>query len=122
MSGELLNEAYVDPVKLANEAKEIMVSERTLRVDAFNKWYQKFMQEVDKPRVKEKLDLLPFDYKALSIQTLIPEWFVEVPNAEIAKQQVIEANKKIDMINEIFNELNKEGVEKLKAFKELFER
>lgn len=113
MSGQ-----YVDPVAIRNRARETFVAKRTMQEQKFNMWYAALLK-----CPKEKvLDKIPFDYHSMSLQTLIPEWYAEVPNVEVCTQQLQAANEKIDAVNKIIDSINREGLELLNEYNELYSR
>jgi hypothetical protein len=109
---------YVDVTALRNKARESFISKRTIQEQQFDKWY-KGLLACPKEKV---LDKIPFDYTTLSLRTLVPEWYVEVPNQEICDQQIAEANAKIDIINKIISDINGDGVRLLEEYNALYSR
>lgn len=110
--------AHEDPVLLRNQVRDIFISRRSIEEQKVNKWVKELLS-CPKERV---LDRIPFNLEGLSLQTLVPEWYVDKPNKEICTQQLVEARAKIDQINQIIYELNKEGIEENKEYKALYER
>lgn len=107
---------HADPAALLRESKEILIRQRTIREQQFNNWYHNNLMKCP----ESVLSRIPFDYKNWTLQTLIPEWYVEVPNEEKAKQQLDEANAKIEQINEIMRDIYKQAVAKQAEFKRLY--
>lgn len=111
MSGQ-----YLDPVQLRNKARETFISKRSVQEQNFNKWYASLLK-----CPKEKvLDKIPFDYEGMTLQSLVPEWYTEVPDPEVCKLQLEEANKKLDIINSIIDGINREGVALLEEYNKLY--
>lgn len=107
---------HADPAALLRESKEILIKQRTIREQQFNNWYNN-----DLLRCPESvLSRIPFDYRGWTLQTLIPEWYEEVPNEEKAKEQLEAANAKIEQINEIMRDIYKQAVAKQAEFKKLY--
>ena len=106
----------IDPVQLRNRAKEIFISRRTIEEQKIQRWLEDLLR-CDKEKV---LDKIPFDYTELSLQNLIPELYVEFPNPEVVKQQREEANKKLEIINDIYRQNNAEGLRLLEEYNTLY--
>ena len=107
---------HADPAALLRESKEILIRERTIREQSFNNWYNNNLLKCP----ETVLSRIPFDYKGWTLQSLIPEWYEEVPNEEIAKKQLDEANAKIDQINDIMRDIYKQALIKQAEFKKLY--
>jgi len=109
---------HEDPVVLRNQVRDIFISRRSIEEQKVNKWINELLS-CPKERV---LDRIPFSVEGMSLQTLVPEWYVDKPNKEICAQQLQAAREKIDQINQIIYEINKEGIEEIKEYKALYER
>lgn len=107
---------YVDVEKARATAKEIVISERAKEEAKFEAWHKGLL----KCPVDKVLSKIPFDYENMSLRTLIPEWYEEAPREEVCRQQQEAANEKLAVINNIINEINKEGVELLLEFNRLY--
>lgn len=102
-----LNEDHVhDVVAARNQARELFISRRAVEEQKFDAWYKSLIQ----CSKEDVLDKIPFDYTGMSIRTLIPEWYADVPDPAVCSQQVEEANKKIQEINKIIAGINREGI------------
>lgn len=118
-NGQLFDSAtgsYVDVEKARAKAKEIMVSFRAKEEAKFDAWHKNLLKCPE----DTVLSKIPFDYKDMSLRTLIPEWYEESPRADVCAQQEKEANEKLAIINGIINELNKKGAELLVEFNRLY--
>lgn len=113
MSGE-----YVDPVALRNKARETFIAKRTVQEQKFNAWYEALL----KCPQDKVLDKIPFDYHNMTLQSLVPEWYVDAPDAATCDEQLKAANEKIDIVNKIIDDLNREGVKRLEEYNELYSR
>lgn len=107
--------SYKDPIALRNKARETMIAKRAIEEQKFNTWYQ-YLCNAPEDLVLSKL---PFDYKNMTIQTEIPEWYVEVPDPKVCSEQVAKLNEKIKIVNDIYNELNEEGCRLLEEYNNL---
>ena len=106
---------HIDPVALRNRAREIFITKRSMQEQNFNTWYAALLN-CSKEKV---LDKIPFDYSDLSLQKLIPEWYVEAPRKEVCDEQLAKANAMIKQVNAIIEELNKEGLKLLEEYNTL---
>lgn len=107
---------YADPVAERNKAREAFVARRTVEEQKFQAWYQALLK-----CPKEKvLDKIPFDYADMSIQKEIPEWYAEVPRADVCEKQVAALNEKIDTVNKILYDINQEGLKLLQEYNALY--
>ncbi len=111
-----MSQGYVNPVELRNKARELFISKRSIQEQNFNKWYASLL----KCPKEQVLDKIPFDYTNMSLQSLVPEWYAEVPRAEVCTEQVARANEKIDTINQIIDSINREGVALLEEYNKLY--
>lgn len=110
--------AHEDPVLLRNQVRDIFISMRSIEEQKVSKWVRELLS-CPKERV---LDRIPFSVEGMTLQTLVPEWYVDKPDKEICNQQLQAAREKIDQINQIIYEINKEGIEENKEYKALYER
>ena len=110
------DQVYKDPVAERNNAKEIWIQRRTVEEQKFNNWYKKLL-ECPKEKV---LDKIPFDYSSMSLQSMIPEWYEEVPDPAVAHNQIVALNEKISVINGIIRELNDEGLALLREYNAMY--
>ena len=101
--------------ELVRQHREIFVQERTKQETKFNNWKAALL----KCSKEQILDKIPFEIENATFQTFIPEWYVDKPNKEIAHQQVVEFNKKIELVNSIVEEFNMKGMELLNEYKGL---
>lgn len=113
---ELSKNAVHDAVAIRDKAREIFISCRAAEEQKFAGWYASLLK-CSKERV---LDKIPFDYTNMSIRSLIPEWYKDVPDPDVCAQQVKEANDKISKINEIIADLNREGQKLLEEYNALY--
>lgn len=113
---ELNSHILKDPVAMRDKARETWIGRRTIEEQKVEKWHKALMQ-CSKERV---LDKIPFDYTDMSTRTMVPEWYVEVPNPEVCAQQVAALNEKIDQINAIIRDINAEGLEALAEYNSLY--
>lgn len=97
----------IDPAQKEKEHRERFIMERTMEEEKFDRWYRNVLLTAPKEQI---LDKIPFDYSDMSIKTMIPEWFVDKPNPEVANQQVDEFQEKLNIIMNIFYEANKESI------------
>ena len=103
---------HEDPAVLRARAREKFVAKRTLEEQRWDKWRNALINvPVDKIAAK-----LSFPLTDLTLQNLVPEWYKDLPNAQIASAQVQEANQKIAQVNQIILELNKEGIKLLEEY------
>lgn len=109
------NWQHVDANQLRNECREIFIKARTLQEQSFNKWYESLMASDE-----ELLSKIPTELKFLTLQQLVPEWYKDVPDKEIANQQVAEANEKLAKINAIIHEAHIEAIKADMEFKTAF--
>lgn len=109
---------YIDPVAARSKARETFIARRAVEEQKFNAWYAMLL----KCPKEEVLDKIPFDYTNMSLQTLIPEWYNEIPDPAVCQAQVAQANETLDKINMIIDAINREGVELLKEYNELYSR
>lgn len=103
---------YKDPIALRNKAREIMVTKRSIEEQKFATWYN-YLMNAPEDLVLSKL---PFDYKDMTIQKEIPEWYVDVPDPKVCAEQVAKLNEKIKIVNDIYNGLNEEGCRLLEEY------
>lgn len=108
----------INPTQLRQKARETFIAMRTKEEQKFNNWYLSLL----KCPKEVVLDKIPFDYQDMSLQSLVPEWYVEVPNAEVCEQQVKSLNEKLEIINCIIEEVNKEGLKLLEEYNQLYAR
>ena len=105
-----------NPIALMNKAKETFIKARTLEEQKFNS-----ALSVIKRLPKEVLsDKLSFNIDEITIQSLVPEWYVEKPNSVICEQQVAAANEKLEEINKINSDLNQESLKALEEYNKLY--
>lgn len=105
-------DGFINPVEMRRQAREILVAKRTVYEREVKQWYDGLMQ-----CSKEKiLDKIPFDYTDMSLKTLVPELYEEVPRREVVDQQFAEANRKFHIINSIVNECNQEGLKLIQEY------
>jgi hypothetical protein len=109
---------YLDPVAIRNQARERFISTRAVEEQKFNKWYAALLKCPE----DKVLSRIPFDYKDMSMQTLVPEWYAEIPDKAVCEQQVAAANEKINIVNGIIDSINREGLELLNEYNELYSR
>lgn len=109
---------HEDPITLRNEARDIYISRRSIEEQKINKWVRDLLS-CPKERV---LDKIPFSVEGMSLQTLVPEWYVEKPDKDICHKQLEEAMEKINQINQIIYEANQEGIKELQEYKLLYEK
>ena len=102
-----MSEQFVDVRALAAKSRETLIAARTVQEQQFNAWKNALLTSCSKEHV---LDKIPFDVSSLTTESLIPEWYVDHPNLEIANQQLAAANEKINIVNRIVDELNREGI------------
>lgn len=105
-----------DPVAIRDKARETFISCRAAEEQKFNQWYTSLLK-CSKERV---LDKIPFDYTNWSLRSLIPEWYKEVPDPVICNEQVSGLNAKIDTINDIIADINREGIKLLEEYNTLY--
>lgn len=110
-----MEQEMINPAELVRQAREEFVAKRAVNEKKFNDWYAALL----KCPKETVLDKIPFDYHNLTLQSLVPEWYSENPDPEVAKAQWEEANKKINSVNEIINLLNKEGLEELQKYRNI---
>lgn len=103
---------HEDPAVLRSRAREKFIARRTVEEQKLEKWRNALMSAPS----NKVADKVPFQLIDLTLQNLIPEWYVELPNPEIAKQQVIAANEKIALVNQVIIDLNKEGIALLEEY------
>lgn len=113
---ELSEHQVHDVVAIRDKAREIFITRRAAEEQKFERWH-KALLKCSKERV---LDKIPFDYESMSLRSLCPEWYVEAPNKDVCEQQVREANEKIDQINSIVAEINREGIALLEEYNRLY--
>lgn len=106
---------YHKPAELGRLLRERFIQGRTREETKFNNWKGALLQ-CSKELI---LDKIPFDVANSTLQTFVPEWYVEKPNEEIAKQQVMELNNKITIVNNIVEEYNMKGIALLKEYEDL---
>lgn len=107
-----MDNPQVDVIALQNKARDILITSRAVQEQKFEQWYTALLK-----CSKEKfLDKIPFDYTGWSLQKMIPEWYVEHPDGEKAKEQVAAFNAKVAQINALANELNMTGVKLIEEF------
>lgn len=106
--------SYETVAEKREKARATFIRDRSIQEAKFNEWYARLLKLPLKV-----LEKIPFDYSNLSTQALIPEWFKEEPDADVVAAQMAEANGKIDLINEIINQLNEEGVKALDEYNRL---
>lgn len=105
-------DGFINPVEMQRKAREILVAKRTVYEREVKQWHDNLMQ-----CSKEKiLDKIPFDYTDMSLKTLIPELYEEIPKREIVDKQFAEANMKFHIINCIVNECNQEGLKLIQEY------
>lgn len=105
----------VDPVALARQARETFITRRSKEEQKFKTWYAQFLNTPESFKAK-----IPFDLGELSIEKLIPEWYVEKPNKEICDQQFAQAMEKINIINELVYQYNEEGIRALQEYNQKY--
>lgn len=105
-----------DPSTARDEAREIFITLRTKEEQKIKRWHASLM----KCSQEKVLDRIPFDYEDMSLKTLVPEWWADVPDEAVCKEQVAEANKKIVQINDIVREVYKDALTKLEEYNRLY--
>ena len=109
------NWQHTDANQLRNECREIFIKARTMQEQAFERWYKNLMASDE-----ELLSKIPTELKFLTLQELVPEWYKDVPNKELANEQVKAANEKLAQINAIIHEAHMEAVRADMEFKAEF--
>lgn len=107
-------ETQQDIVAVRNAARDTWISERTKEEQKFNTWYQNLLS-----LPQNVLDRIPFDYRSLSFKDIVSEWYKEVPDKEIASQQVKKINDIIKSVDNIMFELNKDAIAALEEYNAL---
>ena len=105
----------IDPVALERTKNDIVVRNRTLVERDFNEWYTSLLT-CDKALI---LDKIPFPYEGWTLQNQCPEWYSNRPSKAKAQAEYEALAEKIQVINNIVNEVHKEGLELLAEFNRL---
>lgn len=106
---------HEDPAVLRQRAREKFIAKRTLEEQRIDKWRNALLAApADKIASK-----IPFPLTDLTIQVLVPEWYKDLPDANIAKEQLRVANEKVAIVNQVIVELNKEGIALLEQYNAL---
>lgn len=78
------------------QMRDTLISERAKAEAGFNAWKQGVMNCSEKFR-----NQIPFDVANTTVATLIPEWYKDEPNEEIARQQFEKANALMEQVDQI---------------------
>lgn len=103
---------HEDPAVLRSRAREKFITRRTVEEQKLDKWRNALLS-APSDKVSSKV---PFALVDLTLQNLVPEWYKELPNAEIARQQITAANEKIETVNRVIADVNKEGIALLEEY------
>lgn len=76
------------------QEKEQMIRERTIQEQEFERVKNMLLNA--SPKYKE---VIPEDLADWSLRKFIPEWYKEMPDKDIAEQQRLEFNEKLESIN-----------------------
>lgn len=114
----IAEEKLKDPVQLRAQAREHFIKARTQVESSFNNFIATIRTAPDN-LIGDKI---PFDYKNVTLQELVPEWYKDIPDKDIASQQVAQANEKIAIINDVFKAINAEGVKLLQEYNALYQK
>lgn len=106
---------HEDPAVLRSRAREKFITRRTVEEQKLDKWRTALLA-IPSDKVSSKV---PFALVDLTLQNLVPEWYKELPDATVARGQVISANEKIDIVNRVISDLNKEGIALLEEYNAL---
>lgn len=105
-----------DVVAARDKAKEIFVSLRTREEQKVEQWRGRLLQ-CSKELV---LDKLPFDCQTVSLRTMCPELYADIPNPDLCHQQVAAANEMLQRVNEIIADINRGSIELLEEYNRLY--
>ena len=86
------------------QMRDTLISERAKAEAGFNQWKAGVLACSEKFRNR-----IPFDVASTTVQTLIPEWYKDEPNEEIARQQFEQANALMQQVDGIVMELINEA-------------
>ena len=109
-----MDHKYEDPVELLRKYKENITVARTLEKKDFDAWKASLLS--CSPAVLEKI---PYDVSTWEFETMFSSLYEEWPNPEEYERQYSDAVSKIEEVNTIFNDLNKEAMELIKKANEL---
>lgn len=100
----------------ATKARETFIAMRTREEQKVERWHRHLMES---PQEKI-LSRIPFDYTNLSTRTEIPEWYKDVPDLNVCKEQVAALNEKLQTIHNILSEINGEAEAALEEYNKLY--
>ena len=99
-----MTNVILEHAQACKQMRDTLISERAKAEAGFNNWKKGVLACSEKFRNR-----IPFDVANTTVQTLIPEWYAEEPNEEIAKQQFERANALMQQVDEIVLALINEG-------------
>lgn len=105
---------YHNPEQARNKARDKWIAARTRQEQKLEAW------RVSLTKCKDTLtSKIPFDWRNMTLQSEVPEWYAESPNEEIANQQVDALNQKLAEVRGLVEEYNKEGLALLEKYNSL---
>ena len=99
-----MTKIIVEHTQACKQMRDTLISERAKAEAGFNQWKQGVMACSEKFRAQ-----IPFDVANATVRTLIPEWYEEQPNEEIARKQFEEANALMMQVDQIVVGLINQG-------------
>lgn len=102
---------FVDPVKARNDAREKFIAIRTRREQTFDQWLKGWLKCPEDVR-----NMISYDFSNSTFKSEVPEFYADVPNPTVCKEQLDTLNGKIMEVNELIDKLNREGLKRLEEY------
>ena len=104
---------HIDVKKAIATAREAFIADRTQAEYRFNEWYTGLLG----CSKEDVLDKLPYNYDNMSFKTECPAFYEDIPNEMDCVEQLLALNEKMNIANNIVNELNKDNLIKLEQYR-----
>lgn len=115
MSVDGITHFEVDPAVARKEAYELFITQRAHGERTFNEWKASWMSCPEKTRARAS-----YDFTNSTFNSECPEFYVEHPDATVAKAQLDKLNERIMDVNMLIDSINKEGLESILEYKKLY--
>lgn len=115
MSEQLVDYYMANPEQARKDALEKFITERTKGQQMFDAWVAKWDKYSDKFKSGA-----PYNFDGASFKDECPEFYKEVPDAEVAQHQLDTLNAKLMAVNEYANNIQKEGILRLVKYNETY--
>lgn len=105
---------YHNPEQARNKARDKWIAARTKQEQKLEAW------RVSLTKCSSALtDKITFDWREMTLQREVPEWYADAPDEEVANAQVDALNQKLAEVRAIVEEYNKTSLELLNKYNSL---